>query len=182
MRDEPLLQLRSLFGLLSFATFSVLWTSIAFLLARHYHYSPAVIGLFGLAGAAGAGAATLAGRLSDQRKARLTTGIATAVLLLSWLPMWLGSSHIFWLVIGILMLDVGAQGLHITNQGEIYRLHAAARSRLTAAYMVTYFVGGAIGSASAAAVYGAMRWDGVCLVGAAFAGLAFLLWVVTGRW
>jgi predicted MFS family arabinose efflux permease len=180
MRDEPLLQLRSLFGLLSFATFSVLWTSMAFLLARHYHYSPAVIGLFGLAGAAGAAAATLSGRLSDQRKARLTTGVTTALLLLSWLPMWLGGSHIFWLVVGIIMLDVGAQGLHITNQGEIYRLHAAARSRLTAAYMVTYFVGGAIGSASAAAVYDAMGWDGVCLVGAVFAGLAFMLWLITG--
>jgi predicted MFS family arabinose efflux permease len=180
MRDEPLLQLRSLFGFLSFATFSVLWTSMAFLLSRHYHYSTAVIGLFGLAGAAGAVTATVAGRLSDNRRARLSTGVATALLVVSWFTMWLGSSHILCLVIGIVLLDIGAQGLHITNQGEIYRLQAAARSRLTAAYMVTYFVGGAIGSASAAAVYGAMGWDGVCLVGAVFAALAFLLWVFTG--
>jgi cyanate permease len=84
-----------------------------------------------------------------------------------------------YLVIGIVILDIGAQGLHITNQGEIYRLHPEARSRLTSAYMVTYFIGGAIGSASSAALYGAMGWNGVCLIGAIFAALAFLVWLVT---
>jgi predicted MFS family arabinose efflux permease len=177
MRTEPILRLRSLYGCLSFATFSVLWTSMAFLLSHRYHYSTAVIGLFGLAGAAGAAAATLAGRLSDRRRTQFTTGLTTSLLLISWLAMWAGGHHVGYLVIGIVVLDIGAQGLHITNQGEIYRLQPDARSRLTSAYMVTYFIGGAIGSASSAALYGALGWNGVCLIGAFFALLAFLLWV-----
>jgi predicted MFS family arabinose efflux permease len=179
MRNEPVLRLRSLFGLLSFGTFSVLWTSMAFLLSHHYHYSSAVIGLFGLAGAAGAVTATLAGRLSDNRRARLSTGLATSLLLISWLAMWGGGNHVGYLVLGVVVLDIGAQGLHITNQGEIYRLHPQARSRLNSAYMFTYFVGGAIGSATSAVVYGRYGWDGVCVVGAIFAAAAFGLWLLT---
>jgi len=151
---------------------------MAFLLSHHYHYGTGVIGLFGLAGAAGALTATLAGRLSDRRRARFSTGIAASLLAVSWLAMWSGGTHIALLIVGIVLLDIGAQGLHITNQGEIYRLHSGARSRLTSAYMVTYFVGGAIGSATSATVYGAFGWDGVCAVGEGFAALALALWVV----
>ncbi|MGH9028905.1 MAG: MFS transporter [Acidimicrobiales bacterium] len=178
MREEPILRLRAAYGFLSFGTFSVLWTSMAFLLARHYHYPTGVIGLFGLAGAAGALTASLAGRLSDRRRARLSTGVSTALLVISWLAMWAGSSHILFLVVGVVVLDVGAQGLHITNQGEIYRLRPEAQSRLTSAYMVTYFAGGAIGSATSATIYSHMGWDGVCLAGAVFAVGSFTLWVV----
>ena len=178
LREEPVLRLRSVYGLFSFGTFSVLWTSLAFLLARRYHYSTGVIGLFGLIGAAGALAATLAGRLSDRGWARYSTGAATALLLGSWLALWLGRSSLAALVLGILALDVGAQGLHITNQGEIYRLRPEARSRLTSAYMVLYFAGGAAGSVSSAILYSRLGWNGVCAAGAGFAGAAFLLWVV----
>lgn len=178
MAEEPLLRLRAFYGLLSFATFSVLWTSMAFLLAHHYHYSTAVIGLFGLAGAAGALTASLAGRLSDKRRTRLSTGLATTLLALSWLAMWAGATVITWLIVGVVVLDIGAQGLHITNQGEIYRLRPEARSRLTSAYMVSYFIGGAIGSAISATVYARSGWDGVCLVGGIFATAALVLWAV----
>ena len=178
LREEPVLRLRSVYGLFSFGTFSVLWTSLAFLLARRYHYSTGVIGLFGLIGAAGALTATLAGRLSDRGWARYSTGAATALLLGSWLALWLGRSSLPALILGILALDVGAQGLHITNQGEIYRLRPEARSRLTSAYMVLYFAGGAAGSVSSALLYSHLGWTGVCAAGAGFAGAAFLLWVV----
>ncbi len=38
------------------------------------------------------------------------------------------------------------QGVHITNQTIIYRIHPDARNRLTAGYMTSYFIGGAAGS------------------------------------
>jgi predicted MFS family arabinose efflux permease len=94
LKEEPVLRLRSLFGMLSFGTFSVLWTSMAFLLARHYHYSSAVIGLFGLIGAAGASAAVVAGRLSDKGRASAATAVTTALLVLSWVALWAGGSSI----------------------------------------------------------------------------------------
>ncbi|HZU73344.1 MAG TPA: MFS transporter [Acidimicrobiales bacterium] len=177
LRDEPVLRLRSAYGLFSFGTFSVLWTSMAFQLARRYHYSPAVIGLFGLAGAAGAVTATVAGRLSDKGHGRRSTAVATFLLVASWAALWVGGTHLVAMVVGIVVLDIGAQGVHITNQGEIYRLRPEARSRLTAAYMFVYFVGGAVGSVTSALVYDRLGWGGVCLVGAALAAGSFLLCV-----
>lgn len=180
-REEPLLRLRALYGMFSFGTFSVLWTSMAFLLSSRYHYSSGVIGMFGLAGAAGAFTASLAGRLSDRGWARRSSGIASALLVLSWGALWFGRSYIVVFVVGVVVLDIGAQGLHITNQGEIYRIRPEARSRLTAGYMFVYFVGGAAGSALSAAAYGARGWAGVCVVGAAFAGADLGLWTLMAR-
>ncbi len=178
LRDEPVLRLRALYGMFSFGTFSVLWTSLAFLLSRDYHYSSGVIGLFGLAGAAGAGAATLAGRFSDRGLARVSSGVTSALMVLSWFALWAGHRSVWLLILGVVVLDVGAQGLHITNQGEIYKIRPEARSRLTAAYMVVYFIGGAAGSALSAFVYGSAGWAGVSLVGVAFAAGDGLLWLV----
>jgi predicted MFS family arabinose efflux permease len=151
VREEPLLRRRSLLGALCFACFSVLWTTISFLLSGPpYHYGIAVIGLFGLVGAAGALCATFAGRLADAGwTRRITLGFAVLILA-AFILMVPGRNNLIALIGGILILDVGVQGVHITNQSIIYSLRADARSRINSAYMTTYFVGGAAGSAVAA--------------------------------
>jgi predicted MFS family arabinose efflux permease len=174
-RRYPVLRRRSLVGGLGFGGFSVLWTSVALLLAAApYRYGSATIGLFGLVGAAGALAAVFAGRLADRGHQRLVTRLTGALLAVSWLPMWLGRTSVVALVVGIVVLDFAVQGLHVTNQSQIYRLDADARSRVNSAYMTTYFVGGAVGSALSAVAYDAHGWAGVCVVGAGF-GLATLM-------
>ena len=181
LAEEPLIRLRSAFGLLGFATFSVLWTSMAYVLADRYHYGPAIIGLFGLAGAAGALAATAAGRRSDRGKLRSSTVLATLLLTVSWLPLWFGDRSVVALVIGIVMLDIGAQALHITNQGAIYRIRPDARSRVTAVYMTCYFIGGAAGSALSTSVWATAGWTGVSALGATFAVLSAVLAATAAR-
>ena len=181
LREEPVLRLRSLYGFLSFGTFSVLWTTLAFLLHDRYDLSSFAIGLFGLVGAAGALAATTAGRLSDHGHERTSTGVGAGSLALSWLLLWAGRHHMSALIAGIVLLDIGVQGVHISNQGEIYRLRPDARSRLTAAYMFLYFTGGAIGSAVSAALYSRHGWSGVSLVGEVFGGASLLVWLTSWR-
>ena len=177
-RQEPVLRRRSLYGGLVFGAFSVLWTSLAFLLARPpYGFGQAVIGLFGLFGVAGASMASLAGRLADRGLARSVTGASLGLLLVSFALVGLGAHMLLALIAGILLLDLAVQGTHITNQSEIYKLRPEARSRLTTVYMVTYFVGGALGSALSAWAYGQFGWGAVALVGASFASLGVLLWL-----
>jgi predicted MFS family arabinose efflux permease len=168
LRTESLLQRRVLFGILAFAAFSVFWTTMAFLLAgAPYHYGDLVIGSFGLVGAAGAVCANFAGRWADRGWTKATTLTFAVCVGGSFLPLWYGRHSLGLLIVGILVLDVGVQGLQITNQSMIYRLAPEARSRVNAAYMVCYFIGGAIGSAVGAGLYDRRGWAGVCLLGAA---------------
>lgn len=178
VREEPTLRLRTLYGGLIFASFSVFWTSAGFLLARTYHWNDAAIGAFALVGAAGAVAARFAGKLADRGHARLATGGFFILAALSYGLIALGGHSIIALTIGVALLDLGAQGTHISNQSLIYRLRADARSRLNTAYMTVYFVLGAIGSGLSAAAYSSGGWGAVCLLGAAFPVLGVLIWVV----
>ena len=177
--DEPVLRRRAWHGACAFACFSVLWTTIAFLLSgAPYHYSSALIGLFGLVGAAGILAANLAGKLADADRSTASTLVAGVLLIGSFGLLWFGHSSLAALIAGIVVLDVGTQGMQITNQAIIYALRPDARSRINSAYMVCYFVGGAVGSVTAGVLFAADGWSGVCLLGAGFGLLTGTLAVV----
>lgn len=177
-RTEPLLRLRATFGFFGFATFSVFWTSVAFLLARPpYSFGQISIGLFALVGVAGASAARLAGRLTDRGGERLTTGTLLAALVLSWGVIGLdGGRDLPLLVAGVVLLDLAVQGAHVTNLSVIYGLRPEARSRVTTVYMTSVFLGGMAGSAAAGAALSLDGWSGVSLTGAGFAAAAFAVW------
>ncbi|XGI79855.1 MFS transporter [Enterobacter hormaechei] len=175
--QDKLLRTRALLGCFTFANFSILWTSMAFLLAAPpFNYSEGVIGLFGLAGAAGALGARPAGGLADKGKSHLTTSAGLVLLLLSWAAIWYGHISVLALIVGILVLDLTVQGVHITNQTVIYRVKPEARNRLTAGYMTSYFIGGAAGSLISASAWQHAGWSGVCAIGAIVATLNLLVW------
>ncbi|MCX4179192.1 MFS transporter [Enterobacter sp. HSTU-ASh6] len=175
--QDKLLRTRALLGCFTFANFSILWTSMAFLLAAPpFNYSEGVIGLFGLAGAAGALGARPAGGLADKGKSHLTTSAGLVLLLLSWAAIWYGHVSVLALIVGILVLDLTVQGVHITNQTVIYRVKPEARNRLTAGYMTSYFIGGAAGSLISASAWQHAGWSGVCGIGAIVAALNLVVW------
>ena len=174
---DKLLRTRALLGCFTFANFSILWTSMAFLLASPpFNYSEGMIGLFGLAGAAGALGARPAGGLADKGKSHLTTTVGLVMLLLSWAAIWFGHVSVLALIVGILVLDLTVQGVHITNQTVIYRVKPDARNRLTAGYMTSYFIGGAAGSLISAYAWQHAGWAGVCAVGTVMALVNLLVW------
>ncbi len=182
VRELPVLRQRMALGAIQFAGFSVLWTSLTFLLGGpHYGYSEGVIGLFGLAGVAGASVAPLAGHLADRGHGRLAQSVFLATIVISWGLLRLGDSSLVALLAGIVVFDAGIQGTQISNQAAIYALRPEARSRLTTAYMVSAFVGATIGSALASAVYAAGGWGATCALGAGLAALGLLVWGATRR-
>ncbi|WP_413188863.1 MFS transporter [Paraburkholderia sacchari] len=178
MRREPVLVLRSIYGALAFACFSVVWTGLTFVLSRApYGYDDAQIGLFGIVGVIGALAAHPAGRLVDLGHENKATGAFAATLLISFALLAGGGASLPLLIAGTLLLDVGVQGLHIANQSVIFEIDANARSRIMTAYLASYFLGGAVGSSAAGAAYAAEGWLGVCAAGGALAGTALLVWI-----
>ncbi|QEV64406.1 MFS transporter [Streptomyces spectabilis] len=177
---ERLLRLRALYCLLVFASFSTLWSSVALPLSEApYFMSHSAIGALGLIGVAGALAATVAGRLNDRGRSQQTTGIALALLAVSWLPLALTRSSLWALVVGVILLDLAVQAVHVTNQTLIYALHPDAGSRLIGGYMVFYSIGSATGALAATSLYTAVGWGAVCALGAAFSCLGLLLWAFT---
>ncbi|MDJ1136041.1 MFS transporter [Streptomyces iconiensis] len=177
---ERLLRLRALFGLLIFAAFSTLWSSVALPLSgAPYFLSHGAIGALGLIGVAGALAATMAGRLNDRGLSRRTTGIALALLAASWLPLSCTRSSLWALVVGVILLDLAVQAVHVTNQTLVYALHPEAGSRLIGGYMVFYSIGSAAGAIAATSLYTVAGWGAVCVLGAGFSCLGFALWAFT---
>ena len=174
---ERTLRVRGIFALLIFAAFSVLWTSMVLpLSAPPLLLSHTQIGLFGLAGVAGALAAARAGRLADQGLGNRTTGIALALLTLSWLPTAFVESSLFAMVVGVVLLDFAVQAVHVTNQSLILAARPDAQSRLVGAYMCFYSVGSGVGAIAATYTYAHFGWVAVCVLGAAISAVALLYW------
>jgi predicted MFS family arabinose efflux permease len=177
--QQPTLRMRMVYGVLGMGQFSVLWTTIAFLLAGSpYRYGDATIGLFGLAGLAGALAAQVAGRLADRGHHHRATGIFFVTMLGSWALIAAGASSLAALILGIVLLDLGIQGAQITSQSVIYSLVPSARSRLTTAYMTTVFASAAISSALASAIYDSNGWSAVAALGGGMAAIGVLAWII----
>jgi predicted MFS family arabinose efflux permease len=182
LREEAVLRVRMAYGALGMATFMLLWTSLTFLLAGPaYGYGEATIGLFGLAGIAGALAAQAAGHLADRGRGRQATGLAWLSIAVAWGLCAAGNTSLAPLVAGIIVLDAGVALQHISNQSAIYALRPGARSRLTTAYMTGHMVSGALGSALASAAWVAGGWVAVSLSGGCLAAVALLVWSVEPR-
>jgi predicted MFS family arabinose efflux permease len=178
--SEPVLQVRGLLALLIFAAFSVLWTAMVLpLSAPPLSLSHTAIGLFGLAGVAGALAARRAGRWADQGLGQRVTGLALCVLTLSWVPIGFAQTSLIALVCGVILLDFAVQAVHVTSQSLIFAARPDAQSRLVGAYMCFYSVGSAVGAVAATQVYARWGWVAVCLLGASTSAAALVLWSLT---
>ncbi|MDN3027567.1 MFS transporter [Streptomyces sp. S.PB5] len=169
------LRVRSADGALGFAGFSIFWSTAALQLSRApFHHSPAVIGLFGLLGAAGAMAANLTGRVKRHTHP-MPTVLAVALIALAYVVLLFSARTLVGIVAGIVILDIGVQGLHVLNQRIIYDIDAAARNRLNSICMTFYFLGGALGSAMASFVWTWAGWTCVCLTGLGVTAFAVVL-------
>ncbi|MGE7908485.1 MFS transporter [Lysinibacillus xylanilyticus] len=180
--QERTLRIRSVLAMLIFADFSILWTSLVLpLSAPPLALSHSVIGAFGLVGVAGALAAAQAGKLADRGYGQRTTGIALVLLLISWLFINYLEQSLLALIVGIVLLDLAVQAVHVTNQTMILPLRTEARSRLTAGYMMFYSIGSAGGSIASTQMYAHFGWGGVCFLGASISTITLIFWATTIR-
>lgn len=182
LRKEKVLQVRGILALLMFAAFNIFWSALVLPLSSPpYNFSHTAIGAFGLAGVVGALAATRAGQWADRGYARNTSAAALVILLLAWWPLSLMDRSLGILLIGIVLLDLGGQALHVTNQSLIFRTRPEAHSRLVGLYMLFYATGSGFGAIGTTITYAAVGWQGVCLLGGTVSLLALLFWWITQK-
>jgi predicted MFS family arabinose efflux permease len=167
-RKHSELRESSFVGAMIFAAFSAFWTTLVFHLSTPpFQYGSQMAGLFGLVGATGALAAPLVGRLADTRGPRFTLILALYIEAAAFLFMGFTGNSLWGLALGAVLMDLGVQAGHVSNQTRIYSLDPKAKSRLNTVYMVCYFAGGAFGSFGGSWGWRWAGWWGVC-------GFAFL--------
>nr|WP_244422602.1 MFS transporter [Ktedonobacter racemifer] len=182
IRTEPILREAGVFYALSFGAFSAFWVTLTFMLqSPPYHYGSEVAGLFGLVGVVGAFAASFVGRLADRLNIRHVTGLALLIVLCSFICMWLTGYWLWGLIVGVILLDLGVQGTHISNQTRVYSLDPEARNRLNTVYMVTGFIGGALGSYLGTWGWSLAGWNGVCSVGCILLVAALVVYAINSK-
>ena len=182
LRQDRMLQVRGVLAMLMFAAFNIFWSALVLpLSAPPYNFSHTAIGALGLFGVVGALAAARAGQWADRGYGQRTSAAALIVLLLAWWPLSLMEHSLAALVIGIVLLDLGGQALHVTSQSLIFRSRPEAHSRLVGLYMLFYSVGSGLGAMATTATYARAGWQGVCLLGAAVSLAALVFWCVTRR-
>ena len=179
-----LLQLRGMLALLMFAVFNIFWSALSLALsAPPFAFSNTSIGALGLVGVLGALFATRAGRWVDRGRQRQGTLLALLLLLLAWWPLAAMASSWAALLLGILLLDMGGQALHVSNQSLLLRGNTAHNhGSMIAMYMLFYALGSGLGAAAGTAMFAHYGWQGVCLLGASLSGLALGFGLVTLRY
>jgi len=164
-KTEPSVRLAALRGGLAFAGLSAFWTTLVFLMEDNFGYGSDVTGAFGFFGVAGALAAAFVGKLSDKINKDKIISYSALILIVSWVIFFFSESSIIGLIIGVIVVDLGLQGLHITNQNIIFSKNPDARNRVNTIYMVGFFTGGAMGTTFGAYAWGHFCWSGVSILG-----------------
>ncbi|OSZ74207.1 MFS transporter [Hydrogenophaga sp. IBVHS1] len=147
--------------------FGAVWSTLALWLhGEPFHLGAAAAGAFGLAGAAGALAAPVFGRLADRHGAQPITLLGAGVAAVSFASMaaipWLPANlQLWWLAGSVIGFDLGFQGSLIAHQTIIYGADPGARSRLNALLFVAMFTGMALGAAVGSALFAQWGWAGV---------------------
>ncbi|HFZ1707717.1 TPA: MFS transporter [Citrobacter sedlakii] len=152
-------------GALSVA-FSAFWSTLAVMLAEHYRMGSAAAGAFGIAGAAGALAAPLAGHLADKMGVEKVAQLGALLVTLSFAVMYalpFLSAPGQWVLIALCAVgfDLGLQSSLVAHQNLVYSLEPQARGRLNALLFTVVFIGMALGSVVGSQVYARANWPGV---------------------
>ncbi len=182
IKTQPLLREATAISMCSFAVFGSFWTTMVLLFSNApHHFSSDQVGLFGLAGAAGALAAPLVGSMGDKGNLRRTIGTGLGILLFSLSLLYFSRYYVFGFVVGTILLDIGLQAIHITNQTRVYALIPEARNRLNTVYMSCSFAATATGTAIGLSLWKHYNWGGVIVGNIVLVAIAIFILLISAR-
>jgi predicted MFS family arabinose efflux permease len=150
---------------LNFGSFNMLWLGLSvYLESPAFGFHSDTVGLFGLLGAGAAVAAPLAGRFADRRGPQVALRYALALTVLAWIVMAVWPSLVG-IIIGIVLLDLGASACDVSNRTILFRLHPDIRTRLMALYSVGMFLSAGCLSLLTTIIWAKAGWVGICGLG-----------------
>jgi len=181
-RTIPSLQLAAVRGALGLASFSVFWTTLTFHVEQAPFYGGSdVAGSLSIFGIMGALCASFVGKLSGKTNKAHIISVALILMIVSWFILGIGGFTYIGLIVGIILLDMGLQSMHVTNQTIVFSTNLDASNRLNAVYMTSYFIGGSIGTYVGGMSWAYYGWHGVVVSGSIFVILCILIHLLFGN-
>ena len=180
-KTEPTLRLATLRGALAFGSLSAFWTTFVFLMDDSFGYGSAIAGGFGLFGIAGALGATVVGKLNNRVSKNILIIAGAVLIIISWIIFLVSAHSIIGLIIGVILIDLGVQSVHITNQNIVFSRNTEARNRVNTIYMVGFFIGGAVGTSLGSLAWNYNGWTGVSIIGLSFSAIILIVQLLTTK-
>ena len=167
-RDNRPIRESMIIQALLWACFNAFWVNLAALLASGpWHLGSVWAGGFGIIGAAGSFAASLGGRASDRFGARAVVGASIGIVTIAYLLLSGANSSLTFLVIGVIVLDIGVQAGLVANQTRAFAVDPKAQGRINSLYMTATFFGGAVGATVSGWLMSRFGWTGIVAFGIA---------------
>lgn len=175
-KSHPLIRLYSFRPAMTFGSMMAIWSCMAFHLAGSpFHAGSDMVGLLGLCGIAGAIAASGAGRSVPKVGILRMSVFGGCLQLAAWIVAWLFRDSYIGLASAIILADVGAQCMQVSNQSGSLRQLPQATNRVNTIFMTIFFIGGSLGTFFSGLGWSLAGWMGVCVVGGLFSIVSLLL-------
>lgn len=178
-RTTPVLRLAAVRGAMGLASFSVFWTVLTFHLERAPFFQGSdVAGLLGIFGIGGALAASRVGAISKRISKNKLIMIGSSLIVISWIIFGIWGASYAGLIVGIILLDMGLQSMHVTNQTIALAAHPEASNRMNTIYMVSYFIGGSLGTFIGGRVWAINGWSAAVIAGMIFGVIGLVIHIL----
>ena len=175
-RTHPSIRLNSLRGGLAFGSMLSIWSCMAFHVAGKPFYAGSdMVGVLGLCGMAGAIAASGLGKYVPKYGIAKFSAFGAALQILGWIIACLFGYGYIGLVVALITVDIGTQFQQLSNQTGCIAEIPKASNRANTIFMTVYFIGGSFGTFLSGLGWSKMGWNGVCVVGLAFAFVSLAL-------
>ena len=169
---------------LNFASFIAIWLSLALhLTSPAMRYGVDTVGYLAGMAAISILSTPRLGRLADRIGPRRARRIATTIQVFGIALLYPLGWSVWTLLLPLVITNIVGPTVDVTGRMTFLSLEPAIRTRLTTSYIVVMFLGGAIGSVAATAIYDAGGWAGTCalLLAISICSLA-LSWWAERRW
>ena len=150
----------------AFGSFLGLWGCLAFRMKEApFFVGSDVVGLLGICGIAGALTASNVGKYIPRFGIERINALGLMLQLLAWGILGLFHNSYAGIILSIVIIDIGMQCIQLCNQSATMKLCPEASSRMNTIYMVTYFIGGSLGTFFAGTFWSLYGWMGTVASG-----------------
>lgn len=180
--EHPRAVLYSVRSGFAFGSFLGLWGCLAFRMKEApFFVGSDVVGMLSLCGIAGALTASNVGRYIPRFGVERINAWGIALQMVAWGIIAVFHNTYAGIILSIIIIDIGMQCIQLSNQSATMKLCPEASSRMNTIYMVTYFIGGSLGTFLAGTLWTMYGWMGTVSAGFIMLACSVLSIVVIGR-